>query len=100
MIAAFDQARERTRSALMTLSTIGAAVAGAGTGALLASSLRPLAWIIVAVGLIAHLFGMVGVRRVLSTSGYVPPSWQRAAYWLCWAAIAAISAYALVEAAR
>ena len=91
-----DQRRERQRSALTTLSAVGAAVAGAGVGALLASALAPIAWWIIAVGLGSHLVGMVGVRRLLSSSGYHAPVWQQAAYWLCWAAIAVMSVYAIL----
>ena len=90
-----DQNDERRRSALTTLSTVGAAVAGVGVGALLGRSLQPLAWAIVAIGVVSHLIGMLGVRRLLLTGGYVPPAWQNVAYWLCWTAIAAIVAAAL-----
>ena len=94
---ATDQRAERQRSALTTLSTVGAAVAGAGVGVLLASALAPIAWAIVAVGLASHLVGMVGVRRLLSSARYRAPVWQQVAYWLCWAAIAIIGAYAVVD---
>lgn len=94
------QAREPARSALTTLSTVGAAVAGAGVGALLATALRPVVWPLIAVGLVAHLTGMVGTRRLLTSTGYTAPGWQQAAYWLCWAAIGVILIYALVVAAR
>ena len=82
------------RAALTTLSAAGAAIAGAGIGALLAPTLLPLAWAIVAVGVISHLVGMVGVRSLLVSGGYRPPAWQKLAYWFCWAAIASIAAYA------
>lgn len=95
-----DQRREEMRSALTTLSVVGAAVAGGGVGVLLAPALRPIAWLIVAVGLASHLIGMVGIRRLLSKQGYRPPGWQVAAFWFCWAAIAAILVYSVWEAAR
>lgn len=98
MIHNTDLRTERVRAALTTLSTVGVAVAGAGIGALLASTLSPVAWWIIAVGLASHLVGMVGVRRVLSSSGYSPPGWQRLAYWLCWAAIGVIAIYAAANA--
>jgi hypothetical protein len=100
MINEVPQSVERIRSALTTLSTVGAAVAGAGVGALLSSALAPVAWGFVAVGVISHLLGMVGVRRLLSSAGYQIPAWQRFGYWLCWAAIGAIALYALREAIR
>ncbi len=89
---------ERERSALMTLSTVGAAIAGAGAGAVLSAALLPLAWLILAIGTIAHLFGMVGTRRLLAAGGYHPPGWQRTSYWLCWAAIAALAIYVVALA--
>ena len=95
-----DPSLERSLSALTSLSAVGAALAGAGIGALLGSELRPLAWWILAIGILAHLVGMVGVRRVLASSGYQPPAWSVAAYWLCWAAIAAIIGYGLLELVR
>ena len=33
-------------------------------------------------------------------AGYRPPLWQRLAYWLCWATIAAVLVYAVWEAVR
>lgn len=95
-----DPCLERSRSALTTLSAVGTAFAGAGVGALLGTALRPLAWWIFAIGIFVHLAGMVGVRRVLAASGYHPPAWQFAAYWLCWAAITAITAFGLMELVR
>ena len=95
-----DRSQESTRSALTTLSVAGAAVAGAGVGSLLGADLRPLAWWIFAVGLIAHLVGMVGIRNFLAAGGYVPPAWQKVAYWLCWAAVGIVVAYGLFEVAR
>jgi hypothetical protein len=82
--------RERARSALSTLSAVGAALAGAGAGALLWKSLLPLAWVVLGIGLFSHLIGMVGVQRLLASTGYEPPIWQRLAYWLCWTIIALI----------
>ena len=91
---------ERSRSALTSLSAVGAALAGAGVGALLGSEIKPVAWWILAIGILAHLVGIIGVRRVLASSGYQPPAWQVAAYWLCWASIAAITAFGLMELVR
>ena len=95
-----DRSQERTRSALTTLSVVGAAVAGAGVGSLLGSDIRPLAWWIFAIGLLAHLVGMVGVRNLLASGGYAPPAWQKAAYWLCWAAVGIVIIYGLFEAVK
>lgn len=94
-----SQATERARSALTTLSTVGAAIAGAGIGSLLGSALAPIAWWVAGVGLVSHLVGMVGVRRLQTSEGYQVPAWQRVAYWLCWVAVAAIVLFAALEAA-
>ena len=100
MSADDNQSRERTRSALTSLATVGATVAAAGVGALIAPIILPIAWFAISVGLIAHLFGMIGVARLLQSRGYAPPAWQTAGYWLCWALIAGIVAYGLWLLAR
>ena len=100
MIEDIGQQNEQTRTALTTLSVVGAAVAGAGIGVLLSPALRDAAWVIFAVGVVSHLVGMVGIRRILTMRGYQWPRWQSAAFWLCWAAIAVILAYAAFEVAR
>jgi uncharacterized membrane protein HdeD (DUF308 family) len=88
-----DGAAERARSALTSLSTVGAALAGLGLGALMAPTLSGVAAALLVVGVIAHLIGMVGLRRKLFAADYRPPLWQRLAYWLCWAMIAAVLVY-------
>ena len=94
MHLSLDPRLERTRSALSTLSTVGAAIAGAAVGALIAKALLPIVWVVLGVGLAAHVVGMVGMRRFLVRTGYDVPVWQQAAYWLCWLAIAAVVAWA------
>ena len=100
MIGIGNDGEERARSALTSLSTVGAALAGLGLGALIAPTLSEVAAAVLAVGIVAHLIGMVGLRRKLFAAGYRPPLWQRLAYWLCWATIAAVLAYAVWEAMR
>jgi len=100
MIDEGDEHNERGRAALMILSTSGAAVAGVGVGALFSRALLPLAWVMVVVGLVAHLLAMVGLRRRLSLVGYRPPLWQQFTYWLCWAAIVASLLYVIWDATR
>src|SRR4051794_2318093 len=78
---------ERRRQALTTLSTVGAAVAGAGIGALLSHALLPVAALLLVVGIVSHLLGMVGSRQLLASTGYRTARWQTIAYWSCWAAI-------------
>lgn len=88
-----DENSERTRRALTMLSSVGAALAGVGVGAYLAESLSRVALIIFAVGLVVHLFGMVGARRAVKTSQYTPAAWEQAGYWLCWALVVAAIGY-------
>ena len=88
-----DTINERRRAALTTIAVLGATIAGIGFGALLGSRLANVAWGLLALGIVIHLFGMVGNRRLLSRSGYVPGAWERVGYWACWAVIAAIAAY-------
>ena len=84
---------DQKRNAALMLSVTGAAVAGIGAGALLGDALRPIAAAILIVGIAAHLVGMIGNRRAQSSMGYQFKWWEVGAYWLCWALIAAITAY-------
>jgi hypothetical protein len=84
---------ERRRSAFATLSSLGAGIAGIGVGALLAAYVGGAAWLVLAVGLAVHLFGMIGTRRLLASGGYRPSRWGQAGYWLCWAGIAVLVAF-------
>lgn len=93
MIDIEKAAEERDRAALRSLSTVGAAVAGLGLGALIAPTLSEVAGVALLVGVLVHLCGMVGLRRKLFAAGYCPPPWQRFAYWLCWGMIAAVVVY-------
>ena len=79
-----DEAQERRRRALNMLSSIGAALARAAP-------------FILAVGLIAHLYGMVGSRRLLGETGLAPALWEQAGYWVCWILIAGVLAYAALS---
>ena len=92
-----DVLHERRRAALAMQSSVGAAVAGAGVGALLAPIIGPAAWLILGVGLLVHIFGMVGTRRFLARGGYTPSRWEQAGYWLCWAIILALLAYLAMQ---
>ena len=71
------------------LSIVGAAVAGAGLGAWLATSLRPWAGMLLVVGLLAHAAGMGARHAMESREAPLPAAWQWL-YWLCWLAIAAL----------
>ncbi len=84
---------DQKRSAALLLSVTGAAVAGIGIGSLLGDALRRIAVAILIVGILAHLVGMIGNRRAQLLTGYRFKWWEVGAYWLCWAFIAAFSAY-------
>ena len=88
---------DRRQNAAMFLSTAGAAIAGAGFGLLFAELLRPYGVAILAVGVVAHLVGMIGKRRSEEATGYVPAAWETAGYWLCWAVIVLLAAFIAAE---
>jgi hypothetical protein len=90
-----DPLYERRRSALATVATVGATIAGTGFGALLAQKLVSVAWALLAAGMVIHLFGMIGTRRLLSSSEYRPGAWEQLGYRACWAVIAVIAAYVI-----
>ena len=52
---------------------------------------------ILIVGFLAHLVGMIGNRRAQLSTGYQFKWWEVGAYWLCWALIAAFSAYLVMK---
>lgn len=91
---------EQRRNASLLLSTTGAAVAGIGLGALLGPILRPMALTILVVGILAHLIGMFGNRRVQLSTGYSFRWWEVAAYWLCWALIGLLGVYLVMNLAE
>ena len=80
-------ATDHARNAALTLSTVGALVLGVGLGALMDSAVRPLAWPLAGIGLVAHLSGMVGNRRALRDEGHVFAAWETWSYWICWGLI-------------
>ena len=78
------------------LSTSGAAVLGAGVGLLLDRWLAPVALALVIAGAAAHAWGMYSRHRLDSSAGIARARWEEPVYWLCWLAIAAITAYAFL----
>jgi hypothetical protein len=86
----------QNRNSAALLSTVGAGLAGVGGGVLLAANLRPLAWWILGIGVLVHVAGMIGKRRLERQEAYEPAAWERMAYWLCWAAVAALAVYAVI----
>lgn len=91
---------DQKRNAALLLSVTGAAVAGIGAGALFGEALRPIAAAILSLGIVAHLVGMIGNHRAQSSTGYQFKWWEAGAYWLCWALIAALSAYLAMRLMR
>lgn len=80
------------------LSTVGAGIAGVGIGLLAADYLAEAGAVILAVGLVAHLVGMVGRRRAQAAQFYRPAPWEQWAYWGCWAAIVGLATFVLFRA--
>jgi hypothetical protein len=86
--------RERQRGRLMSLSAIGAAIAGVGVGVAFASALRAAMWPLVLIGLVVHLWGMVGAHR-LNAAAYRPSRAELIGYWVCWVIIGVGAIYVL-----
>lgn len=84
-----DASTDTARNAAALLSTTGALVLGVGVGALLGDAVGRVAWILAAVGLVAHLWGMTASRRLQRDRGYRFARWETAGYWLCWLLIVA-----------
>ena len=100
MIATVGIGQDRARAALASLSAVGAALAGFGVGVIFAEPLGPLGWPALAVGVVIHLFGMIGIMRLQSAKDYQPSALEKVGYWACWAVILALLAYAGLELVR
>ena len=81
------------QNAASTLSSVGAGIAGAGLGVLLAPKIGAAAVPILVVGLIAHAVGMMGAHRLQAAAGYKPERWELLAYWGCWVLIIMVIIY-------
>ena len=57
-----------------------------------------LKWTVLGVGLVAHLAGMVGRRRIQHEQSDQLARWERVGYWVCWGLIAALIVYAATVA--
>lgn len=88
---------QRQKLAQLT-SSIGAGVLGIGIGGLVASRLRGLELIVIAVGLVLHLWGMVDNHR--AERGRAQPAWATATYWLCWLGLVALVGAMVVREVR
>lgn len=69
------------------LSSVGAGVLGAGLALVFGEALGPHKLAILALGLVAHAFGMFRKHQLESQVGSVQVWWAEAFYWLCWLAL-------------
>lgn len=92
-----SSASQRRQNAAILLSSVGAAVAGAGLGMMAVTSPVSLKWTVLAVGIVVHLVGMVGRRRIQHKNSYRFAAWEQTGYWICWIAIVAVAGYAIAE---
>jgi hypothetical protein len=93
-----DETRSRLKQAEL-LSTVGAAVLGAGLALMLERWLAGFGTALLVAGLATHGWGMYARRRLEKASEVPRASWEDALYWLCWAALAALAVYIVVRAA-
>ena len=63
MIQTSNKRQLHAHPAFGAISLTGAAVAGAGVGAIMWFNFGPVGWSIVVVGLVAFLLGRIGSRR-------------------------------------
>jgi hypothetical protein len=86
----------RMRLAELT-SGVGAGVMGVGIGVVLANHIRGLGVPILVVGGLLHAWGMVDKHRLEARARAPRPRWSMALYWLCWALLALVAAYAVAR---
>lgn len=78
------------------LSTVGAALLGAGLALFAAGWLSDWKYVLAAVGLLVHSLGMYGKRAADKRGGRPRPLWEEAAYWSCWVLLAVLAAWMMV----
>jgi hypothetical protein len=86
---------QREKLAQLT-SSIGAGILGVGIGAMIARPLAGLEGVVIAVGLILHLWGMVDNHR--AERGSPQPSWATVTYWACWIGLVALIGIVIARA--
>jgi hypothetical protein len=86
---ALEHRKARLKAAEL-LSSIGALALGVGLGAALASYIGRAALPVLVVGIVSHGWGMLQKHRLESGDDYRPAWWEKALYWGCWAALAAL----------
>ena len=87
--------RSRMRGAEV-LSTVGAAVLGAGIALMFADALRAIAWQAALLGGISHAAGMLLRHRLDATQPVIRAQWETPLYWACWVGLAALFAWAIL----
>jgi hypothetical protein len=75
------------------LSSVGAGVLGAGLALLAPVVLQPYTAAILAVGLLAHGWGMYRKHQLERNAPAAHLWWARALYGFCWLALAALAAW-------
>lgn len=80
----------RVKVAELTSGT-GALILGVAIGVYLHNALRPLALVILVVGIVVHGWGMFDLRRVHKRANDPEPRWAVALYWLCWLLLAGLA---------
>lgn len=78
---------------LELLGGVGGAILGGGVALLFGEWLRPFAVPAVVVGAAAHGWAMFQRRRIEISLNGGWPAWEVAAYWACWALLAALALY-------
>lgn len=77
-------------------SGLGAIVLGAGIALLVPELLQAHALALLVAGLVVHGAGMTLKYRLDGRDGS-PMWWERALFWLCWACLAILGAWLLVQ---
>lgn len=87
-----DTRRQRARLKRAELvSATGAAVLGAGVGALIAAYVGRYAAVLVIVGTTLHAWGMRERHRLEREDGVERVWWYEALYWSCWIALLVVA---------
>ena len=93
-----ESALRSRRNQAELLSTVGAAVLGAGVALLLERWLAPFAVLIAVVGLAVHAWGMFNKHRIESSEKVQRTPWEPYVYWTCWLVLAGLITYIAARA--
>ena len=75
------------------LSTVGAALFGAGVALFAASWLSDWKYALAGLGLLLHVAGMLGKRAAEGRAAPDRSIWEDTVYWGCWIILAALAAW-------